>query len=95
MAFNLNVYQGGVKVPGIAFTAPVTVTLQYTDTNLAGLPEENLTLLIRNGPTWEEAACGDYVRNPGENELVVPICRAGQFALVLVPYHVYLPLAVR
>lgn len=95
LAFNLNVYQGGIKVPDIDFATPITVTLQYTDTHLSGLPEENLTLLIWNDSAWEDAACGDYVRNPGENELAVPICQAGQFALVLGPYRVYLPLTLR
>jgi photosystem II stability/assembly factor-like uncharacterized protein len=95
LSFNLNVYQSGAKVPDIDFVNPVTVTLQYTDTHLAGLPEENLALLIWNGSTWRNAACGGYARNPGENKLAVPICQAGQFALVLEPYRVYLPLTLR
>jgi hypothetical protein len=71
------------------------VTLHYLDTNLSGLPEENLTLLVWNGSTWEEAGCGDIIRETDENELIVPICQAGQFALVLEPSRVYLPITLR
>lgn len=95
LAFNLGVYQGGVKVPSIDFATPLPVTLHYTDTNFSGLPEENLRLLIWNGSAWEEAGCGDYIRDPGGNELVVPICQAGQFTLVLGLYRVDLPLTLR
>jgi hypothetical protein len=91
-AFDLDIYLEGVLQPGFAFTRPVTVAIHYSDEDVAGLIEEELTLMYWNGETWEDAACGDYAYSwyayhPDENWVAVPICHLTPFALLgpLVP----------
>ena len=95
-AFELDVYQGGVLQSGFTFSVPVTITLHYTDADVAGLDEGTLMLEHWNESTsaWQDAACGPYDRHPGENWLAVPICHLSRFAL-FGKHTVYLPLALR
>ena len=80
-AFDLDAYQGGALQPGLTFSVPVTVTLHYTGTDVAGLDENALVLEYWNGSAWVDAACGDYDRHPDENWLSAPICHLSRFAL--------------
>ena len=49
LAFSLDAYQGGAKLPGFAFAHPISVTVQYGDTDIAGMIEQSLTLNYWNG----------------------------------------------
>ncbi len=82
-AFTLSASQGGQAVPGLVFGAPVQVTINYTDDDLGGMPEDSLKLMMWDEARseWLDAACGPYDRRPGENQLTALICRVGQFAL--------------
>jgi hypothetical protein len=62
--------------------APITVTVRYSDTDVIGMNENALQLTYWTGSAWEEAACGEYDRHPGENWLAVPICHLTDFALL-------------
>jgi parallel beta-helix repeat protein len=93
-AFDLDAYQGEVLQPGLTFSAPVTVTLHYAGTDVAGLDENALVLEYWNGSAWVDAACGDYDRHPDENWLSAPICHLSRFALFGKEYTVYLPLVL-
>jgi hypothetical protein len=96
-AFELDAYRGDLLLPGLTFSVPVTITLHYTDTDVAGLDEDRLVLEYWNGSTalWEDAACGLYDRYPGANWLAVPICHLSRFALFGKGYMVYLPVVLR
>ena len=68
----------------------ISLTWRYRDEDLAGYPEERLTLYRRAGGTWQQAACAPYQRQPGVNRLTVGLCQTGFFALgpgytILVP----------
>lgn len=95
-AFELNAYRADALVENLAFLQPVTVILEYTDADVAGMNEARL-LLHRWDPAtsaWIDAACGAYDRQPAQNWLSVPICHLSQFGLFGAVEYVYLP-AVR
>ena len=93
-AFDLDAYQDGSLLPGFAFSVPVTVTLHYTEADIAGLDEDSLVLEYWSGSGWVDAACGSYDRHPDEDWLAAPICHLSRFAL-FGKYTVYLPLVLR
>ena len=98
-AFGLDAYRDGVLLPGFAFSGSVTITLHYSDADVAGLDEYSLLLEYWNEASgqWEDAACGAYDRHPGQNWLAVPICHLSQFALLgkRATPRVYLPLVAK
>jgi hypothetical protein len=100
-AFNLEAYQDGLLAPGFTFSAPVTVTIHYTETDLAGMDEATLILNYWDDDTneWRDAATtctphSIYDRRPDENWLAVPICHLSMFAL-FGEHRIYLPLVLR
>lgn len=97
-AFDLNAYQNGtLRLPSFAFSGSVTVTIYYTDADVAGLDESTLVLEYWDevASVWQDAACGPYVRHPDENWLAVPICHLSRFALFGEGHAIYLPLVLR
>jgi hypothetical protein len=97
-AFTLDVYRSGtLLLPGFTFNIPVTVTIHYTDDDVAGLDETSLVLGHWNevAGLWEDAACEPYDRHPGENWLAVPICHLSRFALFGERYTAYLPVVLK
>jgi peptide/nickel transport system substrate-binding protein len=101
LTFDLQVCQGGECFGDYAFAETVTLTLSYSDADVAGLIEEELYLYTWNGTAWVDAVadCGwppnAYGRYPEINELVVPLCHFSRFALVGDTHSLYLPLVVR
>jgi hypothetical protein len=100
-AFELEAYRNGVFTSGFAFSAPVTVTINYTDTELVGMGESTLRLYYWNNDTseWEDSATtcmlnSAYNRQPNENWLAVPICHLSKFAL-FGQHGIYLPLVLQ
>jgi hypothetical protein len=95
-AFELTAYSGTYLLRDYAFATLVTITIQYTDDDIAGLDEETLTLRRWNETesSWEEAACDLYDRQPDENWLAVPTDQLRHFALFGREYNVYLPLVM-
>jgi hypothetical protein len=97
-AFNLDAYQNGRRRSGSIFQEPITITLRYTDADVALLREDTLILNYWNGSEWEYAACGPYDRHPDDNWLAVPICHMSEFALFGLfdaPHQVYLPVVLK
>jgi YVTN family beta-propeller protein len=100
-AFNLEAYRNDVLLSGFTFSVPVTVTIHYTDTDVARMDEESLVLEYWNVSenAWEDVACGPYDRHPDENWLSVPICHLSLFALFGVEsggeHWLYLPLILK
>ena len=101
-AFELNASIGGVIQEGFTFNQPVTVTLNYTDEDVAGMDENSLILY-----TWDQSAhqfvdaatscapASSYARQPEINRLAVPICHLSEFVLGGEPYRTLLPLIAR
>ncbi|MFZ1769651.1 MAG: hypothetical protein WAU00_10670, partial [Caldilinea sp.] len=92
-AFELNAYRNNVLVETLQFQQPVTVILDYTDVDVAGLNENTLVLQRWDAATsaWVDAACGAYDRQPAQNRLSVPVCHLSQFGLFGPMQYLYLP----
>jgi hypothetical protein len=100
-AFGLDAYRNGMLLSGLAFSVPVTVIVHYSEADIVGLDETSLVLTHWNdgSGTWEDAACGQYVRHLNENWLSMPICHLSRLAVwgrtADGQHTVYLPLVVR
>ena len=101
MTFDLQVCPDGECLDGYEFNETVTLTLYYSDADVAALIEEELYLYTWDGSAWVDAVtdCGwpltAYGRYPEENKLVVPLCHFTRFALVGDTNRTYLPLVLR
>ncbi|MBN2394804.1 MAG: hypothetical protein JXR84_29005 [Anaerolineae bacterium] len=102
LAFDLNAYGGTLLQTGFQFTAPVNVTLIYSDSLVAGVDETALTLNYwdETAEVWKDAATtcvpqSTYTRVPAENRLSVDICHLSYFALLAPGHRIYLPLVLR
>jgi len=102
-AFDLEAYRGGSLLPGFVFEKPVTITLHYSDGDVAGIDEASLVLNYWDGSAWVDAAAtctppATYDRHPEANWLAVPVCHLSRFALFgqaeMIEYNVYLPLVM-
>lgn len=106
-AFNLEAYQGGAHLPGFTFAEPATVTIHYSDDQIAGLDEASLRLYYWTGSGWADAAntCGpppsNYVRDLAHNILSVQICHLSEWGMMGVrrttgpETYIFLPMIVR
>ena len=99
-AFELDAYRNGMVSPGFTFNVPVTVTMHYSETDLAGLDETTLRVFYWNSSTsqWEDVATtctphSAYDRHPNENWLAITICHLSKFAL-FGQHRMYLPLVL-
>lgn len=83
-AFRLTAYQAGLPLSALNFARPLTLTLHYSDTATTYLQDEASLTLQRwdeSTATWYDAACGHYQRDRAANDLTVPLCTTGKFAL--------------
>lgn len=95
-AFDLDAFLDDQSLAPFVFEQPVTMTIGYREGALGPSMETTLLLMRWNGTQWEDAACGNYVRNPAANRLEVPLCRLSRFALFgEAAQRVYLPLVLR
>jgi uncharacterized repeat protein (TIGR01451 family) len=92
-AFYLDAYQNTTHLSDFVFPQQVTVTIHYSDADVAGLDENQLQLEYWDGAAWQEAACGEYERHSEENWLSVPICHLSQFALFDIATYTLTPTA--
>jgi uncharacterized repeat protein (TIGR01451 family) len=83
--FDLTAYSCPDCIPlrGYSFENPVTITIHYSDDDVAGINETELELLsLTQFGAWVDAACGEYEYHPDDNWVAVPICHLTQFVLV-------------
>lgn len=93
LAFNIQGYNvSDNSAVHLTFSTPVPITIAYPT---SALIESSLRLYYWNGTNWEDAACGDYVRDPAANTITIPVCHFSQFELGGETNHVYLPLTTR
>ena len=85
----------GVLQPGFQFLVPVTVTMQYNDSDVAGLDERTLEFLYWNGTEWSSDGITVIERDTINNRITVSVTHLTEFALFARPIHVYLPIVQR
>jgi hypothetical protein len=100
-AFQLEAYHDGVLLSDQTFGVPVTITLHYTETDVAKTDESALQLLFWNAGSgkWDDASTtcappSSHDRHPNENWLAVPICHLSRFAL-FGQRRLYMPVVLR
>jgi peptide/nickel transport system substrate-binding protein len=82
LSFEVQAYAtDGTVVPNLTLNTPATITIHYTPEAIDSLDELSLRLFRWNGSVWEDAACGDYVRDTVNDALQVPVCDLSEFAL--------------
>ena len=90
-AFALASYRGGQPV-SLTPLLPITITWQYTDTDVAGLDEDALGLYrLMEGERWQRVVCPARQHLPEVNRLSTCIQRLGEYAFGQ-GYVLYLPL---
>ncbi len=103
-AFDLNAYRNLQLLPGFFFLQPVTITLHYTETDIAGIAEDSLKLYYWDAGTWQDAAdsctpASNYTRDLNQNVLNLPICHLSEYGMMGIPVgsgsQIYLPLVLR
>ncbi len=93
-AFRLTAYREGQPV-SLTLPLPVTVTWQYTDTDVMGLDENHLGLYrLTEGGHWQRVSCPAEQRQPEENRLRTCIQQLGDYIFGQ-GYKLYLPLVIR
>jgi CSLREA domain-containing protein len=94
-AFELSAYVDHTLLSGLAFFKPVTITIHYSDADIAGLGEDELTLLYWNGAVWADDGIDVVERNPADNYVIFAIAHLSDFALFAPQDLIYLPLILR
>ncbi|MCP4540243.1 MAG: DUF11 domain-containing protein [Chloroflexi bacterium] len=80
-AFDLSAYRNGTPLSGLVFSAPVTVTIHYTEADVAGMNENTLDLRYWNGSAWATDGITLTERNTAQNYIVFEITHLSRFAL--------------
>ncbi len=88
-AFNLQVDPDVALSEGFAFLEPISVTLYYTDTEVAGLDITTLSLQKWQDDAWQDALCAGctYGRYPEAHKLVAPVRQLYPFGMFAAPLH--------
>ncbi|HHS97150.1 MAG TPA: PKD domain-containing protein [Chloroflexi bacterium] len=105
-AFDLDVLSNTLLITsGFEFSRPLTITIRYTDSNIAGLDEESLRLYFWNGSQWVDGATtciptSTYRLYTQENRLELAICHLSRWGMMGMTIegkkkYIYLPLILR
>ncbi len=99
--FAIDAYQLGNQTEGLHFQQPVTLTLTYTDADVAGLDEATLLFYFFDPATatWQTDGIVVTERRPAVNQLVIALSHLTDFALFATEtmpgangWQIYLPL---
>jgi len=85
-------------VPDLTFTQPVTITLNYRNSDVTGMDENTLKLYQYDWATssWVDAnPCGGYVREPENNILQAAVCHFSDYGLRDGGNKIYLPVIIK
>ncbi len=100
-AFTLDAFQGGVELSHFSFQQPISISIEYTDSEVTGLDESSLRLYYKDGTNWIDAATScsptsQYTRDHANNRLTVDVCHLTEFAVFGAPgSFVFLPFVMR
>ncbi len=89
--FTLDAYLTQQLLPGYQFPPPITLTIAYSDADVAGisLGEESLELRLWNGSEWRTDGVAVISRDMDNNRLVLEISHLSEFALMGGDYRSY------
>ncbi|MEZ4868700.1 MAG: serine protease [Caldilineaceae bacterium] len=92
-SFALEVVQDGTLITPFTFMKSITVTLDYTASDINGLNEAQLMLYTLNddGKSWSADGIALLARLPDQNRLIVTINRAGRYALGAPNHQLFIP----
>ena len=94
--FLLEAHRDGELLADLAFETPITVTIHYTDADVAGMDEETLELRYWDGEAWSTDGIAIADRDTVNNRLVATVAHLSQFAMFARGKHpVYLPLVLK
>ena len=81
--FAIDAYRLGSQSEGLRFQEPVTLTLTYTDADVAGLDEATLLFYFFDPATatWQTDGVVVTERRPEHNQLVIALSHLTDFAL--------------
>jgi hypothetical protein len=95
-AFDLAAYQDSQPLSGLVFNEPVTITVNYSDADVAGMDEATLQLNYWNGSAWSTDGITMVERDIAHNRFVATISHLSTFATFAEPRRMlYLPLIMR
>ena len=99
-AFDLDAFRNGDLIPGFTFRQVTTLTVGYSDADVAGLDEETLALHRWTGDEWEEIGQRPpetYTLDVDNNRLTAYLLGFSRFSTMGtgVDYHVFLPVVLR
>ena len=99
IAFSLTAYQNGTELSSFTFNTPITLTLDYLDSDVAQIDESELTLFYFDAAsnTWKNDGISVISRDPANNRIVLSLIHFTNFGLFesTISKSVYLPLVSR
>ncbi|MFQ5419801.1 MAG: Ig-like domain-containing protein, partial [Anaerolineae bacterium] len=98
LAFTLHAYEDGVFTSPYTLANPMTLTIEYSDADVADIAqgEESLLLYYWSGDEWLSDGITPVQRDTDNNRLVFTINHLTDFALFGGDeYQIYLPITVR
>jgi hypothetical protein len=95
--FQIEAYRSdGVHIPNYIFTKPITITVEYSNADIAIISDENtLELRYWNGNTWSVNGITIIERDANNNRLVATVTHLSHFAVFGETHQIYLPLVLR
>ena len=84
--------------PSLSFSRPVTITIQYRNSDVEGMDESELQFYTYawSSHQWVPAnPCGGYVRDRSNNVLQAMVCHFSDYAMMEQLHFVYLPVVLR
>ncbi|MFN8441690.1 MAG: FG-GAP-like repeat-containing protein [Caldilineaceae bacterium] len=94
--FTLTAYRDNSPQSGFTFQQPVTLVIEYTDSDVAGIDENDLRLFFFNTTTnsWSDEGIVVVSRDPAGNRITVQISHLTEFAMGSAKY-ILLPIIRR
>ena len=95
--FSLRVQQDNLPVSALTFQQPLTMTIIYTDVEVAALSEAEVTLfkVLAADGAWSDSNIVRLAHEPDANRLVVAIHETADYALGAPNRRLFLPMVLR
>jgi len=101
-SFDLDAYLGQELLPGYVFSEPISVSVRYTDEDIAEIQESGLRLYYWTGSAWADGAStcsppSTYSHDLALNRIAVSICHLTEWNIQGPDslHIIYLPLIVK
>lgn len=93
ISFTLTGYRNFAEVAGLTFQQPVTITITYTDADVAGIAEDELQVFFYDPArgTWADQGITVTARDPANNQITAQITHLTEFGLGTIN-RLYLPI---